>query len=476
MTEADFLAAVCATPDDLGPRLAFADWLTDRDGPGDADRSELIRLQCRIDGLKDYHPDAAALRRRIRALEDAHRDAWLRPLPAWAKPRPNFCAFRRGFVEKVLTTAATFRKKGEALFRVTPLRAAQLGNARRFVRDLAASGLLGRLAELDFRSADLNGAAVGELAAAEGLAAIRRLDLSQNRVGDDGAHALAGCPHLHALTALSLDSTSMRAEDVRVLAESPHLGALDELSLLTGPLRGEEVRPLAGAPLWGRLRRFHLSGCDLGPGGLRSLLEAPAPRLVGLSLSFCRLREEGVAALAASPLLAGLEELGLDGNDVGPAGARALARSPHVAGLRALSLHVHRLGDEGLQELAASPHLRRLQSLDLASWPGAPDPFGSAGVAALAASPVAATLTRLNLQGNWGVEDDAARALADSPLLAGLTSLNLSHTAVGPAGLEALLRSPHLGRLAELHRSSLRHILNDSPLDRRLRERFGPPP
>jgi uncharacterized protein (TIGR02996 family) len=41
--EAAFLRAICATPADDAPRLAFADWLDDRGQPGDDARAGLIR-------------------------------------------------------------------------------------------------------------------------------------------------------------------------------------------------------------------------------------------------------------------------------------------------------------------------------------------------------------------------------------------------------------------------------------------------
>jgi uncharacterized protein (TIGR02996 family) len=43
MTEADFLKAIATAPEDVGPRLAFADWLEER---GDA-RAEAVRARCR---------------------------------------------------------------------------------------------------------------------------------------------------------------------------------------------------------------------------------------------------------------------------------------------------------------------------------------------------------------------------------------------------------------------------------------------
>jgi hypothetical protein len=52
-----------------------------------------------------------------------------------------------------------------------------------------------------------------------------------------------------------------------------------------------------------------------------------------LDLSNNALGDEGAAALAASPLLAGLRVLHLGRTCVGDAGARALALSPHLGDL-----------------------------------------------------------------------------------------------------------------------------------------------
>jgi hypothetical protein len=55
----------------------------------------------------------------------------------------------------------------------------------------------------------------------------------------------------------------------------------------------------------------------------------------------------------------------------------------------------------------------------------------------------------LNLYGNR-VTAAGAEALAASPLLAGLTTLELAGNRIGTAGARALAASPHLGRLTRL--------------------------
>jgi hypothetical protein len=55
-------------------------------------------------------------------------------------------------------------------------------------------------------------------------------------------------------------------------------------------------------------------------------------------LKYDRIGEAGAAALAASPHLARLRTLDLQGNQIGDAGAAALASSPHLAGLDELNV------------------------------------------------------------------------------------------------------------------------------------------
>jgi hypothetical protein len=69
--------------------------------------------------------------------------------------------------------------------------------------------------------------------------------------------------------------------------------------------------------------------------------------LEALSLWSGGVGDEGAKALAASPGLARLTELRLDGNSIERAGALALAASPHLRRLRLLGLSSNRrLGDE----------------------------------------------------------------------------------------------------------------------------------
>lgn len=80
------LAAIQAHPNEVTPRLIYADWL---DENGRSERAEFIRLQCSSDA------DETQLMREAE-LEEAHRSRWLAEfrLPQFAEAQ---WMFRRGF-------------------------------------------------------------------------------------------------------------------------------------------------------------------------------------------------------------------------------------------------------------------------------------------------------------------------------------------------------------------------------------------
>jgi uncharacterized protein (TIGR02996 family) len=140
MTEHDaFLQTIIESPDDDALRLVFADWL---DEHGEAERAELIRLQCALNSLPPESPEVVPSKERVTLLLRAHQDDFLEPLTriglrfgtetlypqTW-----NECViahltatFRRGFVEEITVAGRenlrTFLGHAGALFRLTPLR------------------------------------------------------------------------------------------------------------------------------------------------------------------------------------------------------------------------------------------------------------------------------------------------------------------------------------------------------------------
>jgi uncharacterized protein (TIGR02996 family) len=121
-----------------------------------------------------------------------------------------------------------------------------------------------------------------------------------------------------------------------------------------------------------------------------------------------------------------------------------LAASPWLARLRGLHLNLARLGGS-VRALAESPHATCLEELHF--------PFGgidASGVEALAASPLLARLTTLDLSHNDRLGSPAAAALAAAPGPTRLRAFYLAQTDLSPDGLAALAGSPLLRTVTDL--------------------------
>src|SRR5262245_11504269 len=129
MTREDaFLAAVAENPED-GPRLMYADWLTEHGDASAQGRGEFIRVQCELERTPMDDPRRGALERRERELLAAHEAAWVRRLGKHVgKPDvpPPHWRFHRGFIEWAVVPVETFVKHAAELFRLAPLRCLQL--------------------------------------------------------------------------------------------------------------------------------------------------------------------------------------------------------------------------------------------------------------------------------------------------------------------------------------------------------------
>src|SRR5262249_34738940 len=68
MSQLAFLAAIRENAEDDATRLVYADWLDEHGQPGNAERAELIRVQCALARLPPDDPGAASLLRREEEL------------------------------------------------------------------------------------------------------------------------------------------------------------------------------------------------------------------------------------------------------------------------------------------------------------------------------------------------------------------------------------------------------------------------
>lgn len=260
---------------------------------------------------------------------------------------------------------------------------------------------------------DRDVASIGEIAGDPRVAGARRL-VARCELGPEGAEALAGSVHLRRLEQLDLAGARIGDAGLEALASSPVLASVERLrlgplipghgephygfrslaALLTNDLSDAGFRALSTSPWTGSLTMLDLSASTSTDDGVAALVASPglrsvvalnlfwtrgttpaageiigraafAERLVELDLSWCRLGDDGVRALARHVALARVERLILQGNRVGPEGAGALAASQTLRSVSELDLRRNRLGEEGVEKLSSRTGLARLTRLGL---------------------------------------------------------------------------------------------------------------
>jgi uncharacterized protein (TIGR02996 family) len=301
----DLFRAVLAAPEDDAPRLIYADWL---DEHGQPERAEFVRLQCAMDRIPPKTGRWRPLHDRAMRLEHDWRYTWAAPIldKTWT------AEFRRGFVDRVRLTVDQFLQFANQLLALEPVT----------VWEFAPSDFL-----------------------------VRGPDFS--RVADD--------PAFGRVRGLACGQYSPE-ELVTAVAESQYLSGLRSLSV---SYRYPSAKALA-ALFAATPNLSELSAEDAPLTNLRDVWRRGAsPRLRRLELVRCRLTDQGVKQLAASPALERLEALRLDANDLSARAAEAIASSDYLHGLRELSFAGTTLADYGVVALAQSPVLRNLRVLNL---------------------------------------------------------------------------------------------------------------
>jgi uncharacterized protein (TIGR02996 family) len=226
--------------------------------------------------------------------------------------------------------------------------------------------------------------------------------------------------------------------------------------------RLEELGPIGEAALWQQHRE------ELGQGpdedGKGSVSGGP----------------EDYVRLAQCPALRNWRGLEIGSSPVeilDPHCLLALVRSPNLRNLRSLRVWSHvPVGDAGVVELAAQPAMARLEELVLYYLYGAdswherapsrnvgPQDVSDAAARALADSPYLTRLKNLTFHANR-LTDEGSAGLLLSRNLAGARSLTLFGHDMGPATIDALTRSPHLGRLEELDFSGSDQLYTDDQM------------
>jgi len=453
---AALLAQIRDRPDDDGPRLVFADALSERGDPW----GELIVASCEVARLaREGVVDAErrrGLARRCRAIQEER----------WRERRWTFgFSLERGFCRSVTIDAAEAAQVAGYEFAV--LREVKLGESGPSLMAFAGWPSLGHIDRLVLRNESHyhgshwanpkeRAARIAALARIAEGTRLSSLVLQGVLLDDDEIAALADSRLRRSLRRLAIVSGPRLAAEV-------DWQALEALELVGMRLAAEDITRLLRRPALDSVTSLDVSVSKLGEAGMRAILDRALPNLRVLRIWQADLEARAMATLAGSSLvhrLTGLAvgeeftdptagalgaiaeaagqlvELEVDQRSLKEAGAAEIVRSLRGP-LRKLRL---RGGEHGLAIVTAlvnNPALRELRWLDLSGQPI------SREAAAVLASAELPSLEWLDLT-DCRLDREAAHALACSPTLPRRVTLRLYHNGSAPDAVsETLLARFH---------------------------------
>jgi uncharacterized protein (TIGR02996 family) len=466
-----FLRAIRADPEADLPRLVWADWLEERDGPGDAARAEFVRVQCELKRLPDGDPGYNALEDREHALLAEHERDWLGDSVTYVSEAGEW-AFRRGLVGEVdfdpahppspewfarhAVTGVTLSPHSAM---PTPDEFLRLANTES-VREIdctraSAEWTLASLRDL-FHEWDAPPIHTLQLAGLSGLAglgpSLRGAAVARNlrrlQVGGlAGSQAGYARVRRDGLDARSLASVLRRSPLETLVVYDANLSTLGPLltagfaPTLTGldvsynPLGPQAAREFAAAATELKLKSLDVSGTVLCGVSLLDVLLTPCCEgLTALSMNNAGSARFHFERLAETPFWHRAEELSVHRGTVPVVAFEPLATGDGPPNLRSLDLGENFLGAAGCRLLAEASWARNLTWLNLAASYLDRDAVGHLHIGH----------NNLELAGNeqFEVTDSAVELLAASPTLDRLRVLTLTGNAVTDAGVEALLAAP----------------------------------
>ena len=415
MTEADFVRAVAAEPDDDTVRLAFADWL---DEQGKSGRAQFVRVQVERARLDEFDPRQSELFAAEQRLLVEHAD----DIIGRFRGIDEDFRLRRGFVEMVQGTAELLADRLGELCSHTPIREIRLTG-------MTEAGL---------------GAKLGAL---KELARVERVeinDLKGDRHELDETHALLDSPNWAKVRGITL-VTGIRREGFLALLDRPAFAGLREIRL-NGYEADSLVDALAERPNLPvesiAVHHNRMGECSLTNEGLQKLANTPHwARLRALDVGACPMGYDWAKYEDVLPR-SGLRRLVLraPGMNVGLAGdCNGVLRAASWGKVESFGFHNMLFDSKDLDRLRTHPSAGQLKSLHLTS-----SRMRGATLDVLFTSPGLSNLRR------FVCDADCNSAVIASPEAAPMA--NLVELGMGMAGeaSAAVGASPHLGRLRKL--------------------------
>ncbi len=261
--ERRLLDAVLAAPDDVGPRLVYADWLQHQRDPSLQARGELIVIQCQLE--TEMVPQ---LKDREHVLLDRFAHRWCAQLGFggrndWYGDSWD-AEFRRGFIEHVMLWIGYLPGVVVRMFAFEPVRTLVLrGREDTVLARLPEIVFLRRLAMLVLEGNRIGEGGVARLVTSPNVSELRGLRIDSNMLTDRDAAAIAESPQLAALHELSLRENKLGAAGATAIARSRHLAQLVELDLSGNAIGDVGAGSLAGSPHLRHLQRLNVTGCGI---------------------------------------------------------------------------------------------------------------------------------------------------------------------------------------------------------------------
>jgi uncharacterized protein (TIGR02996 family) len=155
--EQELWEAILQSPDDITPRLIYADWCDEQGDP----RGEFIRIQCELAAYEGLPVKVRHLKAREAELWKQNRRAWngeihrrlaATPLKNRVDSRRGLIRtweYHRGFVEYAMVEARAFLEYPEALFQIGPLRTVRIIRGEELLMRVLQSPSLPRLQSVE---------------------------------------------------------------------------------------------------------------------------------------------------------------------------------------------------------------------------------------------------------------------------------------------------------------------------------------
>ncbi len=315
------MAAILANPDEDTPRLALADWLDEHGGEHDRARAAFIRRQ-----IANQNGAGVPL---LLTPDAEHKKQWLRPLaPLVGKVityPPDQIAWSRGLLKYLLFKTGEFLQK--AYQKVAPGALAAVGveyigfySATKKFAALAASPAIRWTAAVGYPGAD--DAALAAVAASPEWAHLSGLEFTEATATDAGLTAFARTARQTRLRkfgwaargGMSKARGKYSVAGVLAVIESDRFPLLDALDLECGQPPKFDYAALLASPALARLRSLSLDG------GVPMATLAACPNLTNLrelAVNSGYLTEADVTTLLSNPALANLTTLRLYGTNWG---------------------------------------------------------------------------------------------------------------------------------------------------------------